>query len=75
MVIKLSLNLDAFVLNVIFSTIFIAPAMWFSGRVVVGGKKAKLVDAILIAVIGTVVGSVFGTFFSGVIAVIIQLII
>ena len=49
--------------------------MWLSGRVVVGGKKAKLVDAIFIAAIGTVVGGIFGTFFSGVIAAVTQLII
>jgi hypothetical protein len=71
----LALSLDALLINIIFSTIIISPVLWFSGRLIVGIKKARFVDAVLIVVIGTVVGTLFGIVFTGFIAAIIQLII
>lgn len=69
------LNLDALVVNIIVSTIVLSPVLWLAGRVVVGGEKARFVDAVLIAVIGTVIGGVLGAFTTGIIVAIIQLII
>ena len=68
-------NLDILVINVIVSTIIISPVLWLSGRIFVGGEKAKFMDAVLTVVIGSVIGAFFGAFFSGIIATIIQLII
>ena len=73
--IKMALNLDVIVINIIVSTIITSPALWFSGRMIVGSEKAKFVDAVLIVLIGTVVGTFLGALISGLIAVIIQLII
>ncbi len=71
----MALNLDALLINAVLSTIFIAPVLWLSGRAVVGSKKARFVDALLIAIVGTIVGGIFSALFSGIIAAIIQLII
>jgi len=71
----LAINLDALVINIIASTIIVSPTLWLSGRLVVGGQKAKFSDAVLTAVIGTLIGAVVGGFFSGIIAAIAQLII
>ncbi|GAG66388.1 unnamed protein product [marine sediment metagenome] len=71
----MAINLDALVINIIASTIIVSPALWLSGRLLVGREKAKLIDAVLTVAIGTVVGTIFGAFFSGIIATIVQLII
>ena len=71
----MTINLDAFVINIIASTIIVSPTLWLSGRLVVGGKKAKFSDAVLIVVIGTLIGAVLGGLFSGILAAIAQLII
>ena len=71
----MAINLDALLINVVLSTIVLAPVLWFSGRIIVGERKARFIDAILIGVIGTIVGGIFGALFSGIIAAIIQLFI
>ena len=71
----MSLNLDALIINIIVSTIVVSPALWLSGRIVVGKEKAKFKDAIITVVIGTIVGGIFGALFIGIIATVIQLII
>jgi len=63
------------VIHVILNVVFVSPALWISGRLLVGKEKAKFTDALWIVVLGTVIGSAFGYFFSGVIASIIVLII
>ena len=62
-------------MNIVLSTIIIAPVLWLSGRAIVGGRKARFADAVLIGFIGTAVGGIFGALFSGIVAVIIQLLI
>ena len=71
----MELQLDLLLINIIFSAIILSPVLWFSGRLIVGIKKARFGDAVLIVVIGTVVGAFFGIVFTGFIAAIIQLII
>jgi hypothetical protein len=71
----LPINLDALVINIIVSTIIVSPALWLSGRLVVGKEQAKFGDAVLTVVVGTVVGGIFGAFFTGVIASIVQLVL
>ncbi len=62
-------------INILVSTVIVSPALWLSGRVVVGKEQAKFGDAVLTVVVGTVVGGIFGAFFTGVIASIVQLVI
>jgi len=71
----LAVNLDALAINVVVNIIVLSPFIWLSGRAIVGKKKAKFTDALLIVVIGTVVGALFGAFFVGFLASIIQLIL
>jgi hypothetical protein len=73
----LAFDLVAFIINLIVSTIILAPVLWLAGRALVGKKKAKFTDAIMIVVIGIVVGAIFGAFVpnGGIIGSIVQLII
>lgn len=71
----MAINLDAALIQIVVSTIIVSPILWLSGRAVVGGEKAKLTDAIWIAILGTVIGGIFGWLFVGLIAFIIQLFI
>jgi len=69
------INLDALAIHIIVNVIVLSPFLWLAGRAVVGKKKAKFTDAVLIVAIGTVVGTFFGAFFKGFIASFIQLIL
>lgn len=69
------LNLEALVINIIISTIFVSPVLWLAGRTLVGKEKAKFSDAVITILIGTIVGALFGAFFVGILASLIQLII
>ncbi|KON29411.1 hypothetical protein AC482_06540 [miscellaneous Crenarchaeota group-15 archaeon DG-45] len=69
----MAINIDAFVIQVIVSTIIGAPVIWLAGRALVGERKAKLSDAIWIVVLGNVVGAVAGAMISGLFGAIIQI--
>jgi len=69
------MDVTALVINIIASTIIVSPALWLSGRLIVGGRKAKFSDAVLTVAIGTLVGAFVGAFVSGILAAIAQLII
>jgi hypothetical protein len=73
------INLDSALVNLIIqiiaNIIVIAPALWISGRLLVGKDKAKFTDALWIVVLGTVIGGFFSYFFSGILATIIVLFI
>lgn len=71
----MALSLDILVINIVVTTIIVAPALWLAGRMLVGREKAKLSDAVLIIVVGTVLRALLTTFFTGTIALIIQLIV
>ena len=71
----MTINLDALLINIIVNTIIVSPALWLSGRALVGKEKAKFTDAVVTVAIGTVAGTVFGAYFSGFLALVIQLIL
>ena len=71
----MAFDLVTYLIGIVVSTIVIAPALWLSGRLIVGARKARFSDAILIVVIGTVIGGLVGAFFSGIIGSIVQLIL
>ena len=73
--IVLPVNLDALLINVIVNIIVVSPALWLSGRALVGKEKAKLSDALVTVAIGTIAGAIFWAYFSGFLALIIQLIL
>jgi hypothetical protein len=71
----LTVDLETLIVHIIVNTIILSPALWLSGRLLVGKEKAKFTDAVFTIIIGTVVGAFFGAFFSGFIAAIAQLIL
>lgn len=71
----MAINLDEALVNIVINIIVIAPFLWISGRALVGKEKAKVTDAIWIAVLGTVIGGIIGFLFTGLAASIIVLII
>jgi len=72
-------NLDTALINIIISIvvniIFISPALWAAGRLLVGKQKAKFTDALWIVALGTVISSIFSHFFMGIIASLILFVI
>jgi hypothetical protein len=77
---KNMVNLDTvlvqLIIRIIVSIVIIAPALWMSGRLLVGKQKAKFTDALWIVVLGTVISSIFGYFFGeGIIATLILTVI
>lgn len=71
----MAINLDAVIINIVVNIIILSPALWFSGRALVGKEKAKFMDALVIIALGTILGAIFGAFFTGFIASLISLII
>jgi len=69
-------NLDVLLIELVIKIIILAPALWISGRVLVGKEKAKFLDAVWIIILGTLIGGIFSYFeIIGIIALIIQLVI
>ena len=56
------MDIVGLLIQIIVSTIIIAPILWLVGRALAGKDKAKLTDAIWIVVLGTVIGAVVGAF-------------
>ncbi|MFH0748742.1 MAG: hypothetical protein V1915_02325 [Candidatus Bathyarchaeota archaeon] len=71
----MAIDLVSLLIHIIINIIIISPALWLSGRLLVGGQKAKLTDASWIVVLGTVMGVVVGVVFRGFFASIIQLVL
>ena len=71
----LALNLDSLLIQIVVNIIIMSPVLWLAGKALVGGEKAKFVDAIWIVVLGTIISTIFNYFFSGIIASIILFII
>ncbi len=57
---KTKMDLIALLIQIVVSTIIIAPVLWLVGRSLSGKDKAKFTDAIWIVVLGTVIGAVVG---------------
>lgn len=71
----MAFNLVAFVVNLVVTTIVLAPVLWFVGRIFVGKDKAKFTDAIWIVGLGIIVGAFFGVLNLAIAGSIVQLIL
>jgi len=69
------MDLVALLIQIIVSTIILAPVLWLAGRALVGGEKAKFFDAVWIVALGTIIGAVVNAFIGGLIAAIIMFIV
>ena len=69
------MDILAVIISLVINIIVLSPALWLSGRLLVGGQKAKFTDSIMIIVIGVVVGALVGALNIGWLASIIMLIV
>jgi len=69
------MDLTALLIQIVVSTIILAPVLWLAGRALVGKEKAKFLDAVWIVLLGTVIGAVSGAYISGLIAAVIMFIV
>jgi len=69
------MDLTALLIQIVVSTIILAPVLWLAGRALVGKEKAKFLDAVWIVLLGTVIGAVAGAYINGLIAAIVMFII
>jgi hypothetical protein len=71
----MAVNLDVVIISLIVRIVILAPVLWLSGKILVGGDKAKFTDAIWIVVLGTVIAGIIEYFFIGWISTIIVLLV
>lgn len=69
------MDITALLIQIVVSTIILAPVIWLAGRALVGKEKAKFLDAVWIVVLGTVIGAVAGAYISGLVAAVLMFII
>ncbi len=69
------MDLMALLIQIIVSTIVIAPILWLVGRALAGKEKAKFTDAIWIVVLGTVIGAVVGAYIGGLWAALLMFVV
>ncbi len=69
------MDLLSLLVQIVVTTVIVAPILWLAGRALVGGQKAKFTDAIWIVLLGTVIGVVAGTFVHGLVAAVLMLIV
>jgi hypothetical protein len=68
------MDLVALLIQIIVSTIILAPVLWLAGRAL-AGKKAKFTDAIWIVVLGIVIGAVVNAFINGLLAAVVMFVV
>ena len=69
------MDIVALLIQIVVSTIIVAPVLWLAGRALVGGDKAKFFDAIWIVVLGTIIGAVLNALIGGIVAAVIMFIV
>lgn len=69
------MDLVALLIQIVVSTIIIAPTLWLVGRALAGKEKAKFTDSMWIVLLGTVIGAVVGAYVGGLIAALIMFIV
>ena len=69
------MDITALLIQIVVSTIILAPVLWLAGRALVGKEKAKFLDAVWIVVLGTVIGAVAGAYISGLVAAVLMFIV
>jgi hypothetical protein len=69
------MDLVALFIQIVVSTVILAPVLWLAGRGLVGKEKAKFADAVWIVLLGTIIGVVVNSAISGLVAAAIMFII
>ena len=68
------MNIVGAFIRVVVGSIVTAPFLWLAGKWIVGGDKARFMDAVWIGVLGTVVNAVIGEFVGGGVGPLAQLV-
>jgi hypothetical protein len=68
------LSIVGVIIGVVVGSIVTAPFLWLAGKWIVGGDKARFMDAVWIGVLGTVVNAVIGEFVGGGVGPLAQLV-
>jgi hypothetical protein len=71
----MTLDLVGLLIQVVVNAIVLTPVLWIAGRLLVGGNKARFIDALWIVILGTVIGAIIGIIVSGILSAIVVLII
>jgi hypothetical protein len=69
------MDLVALLIQIVVSTVILAPVLWLAGRALVGKDKAKFLDAVWIVLLGTAIGAVVGAFVGGLVAAVVMFIV
>ena len=69
------MDLVSLLIQIVVSSIILAPVLWLAGRALVGSVNAKFFDAVWIVLLGTVIGAVVGDFVGSLVAVVIMFIV
>lgn len=62
------------IIGVVVGSIVTAPFLWLAGKWMVGGEKARFMDAVWIGILGTVVNAVIGEIVGGGVGSLAQLV-
>jgi len=69
-----ALNITGLIIGVVVGSIVTAPFLWLAGKWIVGGDKARFMDAVWIGILGTVVNAVIGEVVGGGVGSLAQLV-
>ncbi len=69
------MDLVGLLIQIVITTIILAPVLWIAGRLLAGKDKAKFTDAIWIVVLGVVIEAILGYFINGWVSAIIMFIV
>ncbi len=69
-----SLNVVGILIGVVVGSVVTAPFLWLAGKWIVGGDKARFMDAVWIGILGTVVNAVIGQFVGGGVGALAQIV-
>ena len=65
----------ALLIQVIVTTVILAPVLWLVGRGLISKEKARFLDAVWIIFLGTIIGTVVNAYIGGLIAAIIMFVV
>lgn len=68
------MSIIGLLIGVVVGSIVTAPFLWLAGKWIVGGDKARFMDAVWIGILGTVVNAVIGEVVGGGVGALAQLI-
>jgi hypothetical protein len=68
-------DLTSVIIQIIAGVIIVSPILWLVGRAMVGGAKARFMDAVWIVVLGVIINTVLGAFLSGAVGFIVTLVV